>query len=39
LFLFAGAGLAADDLILTLYFAALYALAKAVPPDGVPLQV
>lgn len=29
-----GAGLAADDLILTLYFVAIYTLAKAVPPDA-----
>ncbi|KAF5841251.1 hypothetical protein DUNSADRAFT_13705 [Dunaliella salina] len=29
-----GAGLAADDLILTIYFAALYTLAKSVPPDS-----
>lgn len=28
-----GAGLAADDLILTCYFAAIYALARRVPPD------
>jgi len=28
-----GAGLAADDLILTLYFSAIYALARNVPPD------
>lgn len=34
-----GAGLAADDLILTLYFATLYTLAKAVPPDdALPAQ-
>lgn len=29
-----GAGLAADDLILTFYFTALYSLAKHIPPDG-----
>ncbi|KIY99914.1 hypothetical protein MNEG_8047 [Monoraphidium neglectum] len=29
-----GAGLAADDLILTLYFTALYSLAKNIPPDA-----
>lgn len=29
-----GAGLAADDLILTLYFVAVYSLAKTVPPDA-----
>ena len=29
-----GAGLAADDLILTLYFTAIYALAKNIPPDA-----
>lgn len=29
-----GAGLAADDLILTLYFATLYSLARGIPPDG-----
>mgnify|MGYP001810572800 FL=1 len=29
-----GAGLAADDLILTLYFTALYSLAKHIPPDA-----
>ncbi|KAG2485644.1 hypothetical protein HYH03_015616 [Edaphochlamys debaryana] len=36
-----GAGLAADDLILTLYFVALYALARKVPPDGggAPVEV
>ncbi|GLC33754.1 hypothetical protein PLESTB_000112100 [Pleodorina starrii] len=28
-----GAGLAADDLILTLYFVAIYALARNIPPD------
>jgi len=28
-----GAGLAADDLILTCYFAAIYALARRIPPD------
>jgi len=28
-----GAGLAADDLILTLYFTALYSLAKHIPPE------
>ncbi|KAI8465541.1 MAG: hypothetical protein J3K34DRAFT_454744 [Monoraphidium minutum] len=29
-----GAGLAADDLVLTAYFTALYALARGIPPDG-----
>lgn len=29
-----GAGLAADDLILTAYFTAIYALAKNIPPDA-----
>lgn len=29
-----GAGLAADDLILTCYFAAIYSLARKIPPDG-----
>ena len=29
-----GAGLAADDLILTLYFTLIYSLAKAIPPDA-----
>lgn len=28
-----GAGLAADDLILTLYFTTIYTLAKAIPPE------
>jgi hypothetical protein len=28
-----GAGLAADDLILTLYFITIYSLAKHIPPD------
>lgn len=28
-----GAGLAADDLILTLYFVTLYSLAAAIPPE------
>ena len=28
-----GAGLAADDLILTLYFTTIYTLAKSIPPD------
>jgi hypothetical protein len=28
-----GAGLAADDLILTLYFVTIYSLAKNIPPD------
>ncbi|GLI59685.1 hypothetical protein VaNZ11_001627 [Volvox africanus] len=29
-----GAGLAADDLILTLYFVSIYYLARNIPPDG-----
>lgn len=29
-----GAGLAADDLILTMYFTALYSLARPVPPEA-----
>jgi hypothetical protein len=29
-----GAGLAADDLILTLYFTSLYALARNIPPEA-----
>jgi len=29
-----GAGLAADDLILTLYFTSIYALASRIPPDA-----
>ena len=33
-----GAGLAADDLILTLYFTTLYTLAKAIPPEGAKDQ-
>ena len=33
-----GAGLAADDLILTLYFTTIYALAKAIPPDPGPSE-
>ena len=33
-----GAGLAADDLILTLYFTTLYALAKTIPPDAGQAQ-
>ncbi|GAX86288.1 hypothetical protein CEUSTIGMA_g13700.t1 [Chlamydomonas eustigma] len=33
-----GAGLAADDLILTLYFTAIYSLARALPPDSPPQQ-
>lgn len=28
-----GAGLAADDLILTLYFVTIYSLAKSIPPE------
>ncbi|GIL89103.1 hypothetical protein Vretifemale_16972 [Volvox reticuliferus] len=31
-----GAGLAADDLILTLYFVSIYYLARNIPPDGAP---
>lgn len=31
-----GAGLAADDLILTLYFTTIYTLAKSIPPDVPP---
>jgi uncharacterized membrane protein len=34
-----GAGLAADDLILTLYFTTLYSLAKAIPPEGAKVSV
>ncbi|KAF6253824.1 hypothetical protein COO60DRAFT_1273492 [Scenedesmus sp. NREL 46B-D3] len=33
-----GAGLAADDLILTLYFITIYSLAKRIPPEAAPAQ-
>ena len=33
-----GAGLAADDLILTLYFTTIYALAKSIPPEAAKQQ-
>jgi hypothetical protein len=32
----AGAGLAADDLILTVYFTTIYALARRIPPEAEP---
>lgn len=32
----AGAGLAADDLILTFYFTTIYTLARNIPPDSAP---
>lgn len=35
-FALAGAGLAADDLILTLYFTTIYAMASRIPPDDAP---
>lgn len=37
--LWTGSGLAADDLILTLYFTAIYALAKNIGADGNASEV
>ena len=34
-----GAGRAADDLILTLYFTTIYTLAKSIPPDPPPSTI